>query len=184
MLLSRDAHVPRLRIRGDTITPTWKNLQKPNIAYFITSTITNYAPILIEDKYKDILLDSLYYYNKKYSYDLVAYVIMPEHIHFILKGNNEEKLHQYMREFKTYTSKQILKELIKENKNNILNVFASKANGKAKYAVWMQRYRSIPVYNEKVLKQKIDYIHRNPLRRGLVDDVRSYKYSSFNLYYK
>jgi len=163
------------------MSPTWKNLQKPNIAYFVTTTITNYAPILLENKYKDLILDSLFYYSKKYNYNLIAYVVMPEHIHFILSSKRESKLHEFMRDFKKYTSKQIVKQLKEDNNGETLNIFANKANKKANYTVWMQRYRSIPVYSEKILKQKIDYIHRNPLRRGLVNELEDYQYSSFHI---
>ena len=164
--------------------PNWKNFQQSNIYYFITTTINNYIPILKKDTYKNIILDSLKYYSNKYDYQLIAFVIMPEHIHFIVKGNENTDLHNFMRDFKKYTSKEIIKDLTTKNQNKELSKFKNNTSIKSNYKIWMKRYRSVPIYSKAALRTKIDYIHKNPLKRNLVESPADYKYSSFNSYYK
>ena len=158
----------------------WKNIIKDNISYFLTTTAYDYIPIFEDDKIKEILLDNLNYYTNKYQYKLISYVIMPEHIHFIIYDNKEVEPNKFMRDYKKYTSYKIIEKL-KSDKNDDLLYRLKKEDDH--YNIWMRGYRNFPIYNENIMKQKIEYIHKNPVKRGLVNNIKDYKYSSFNWYY-
>jgi len=59
---------------------------------------------------------------------------------------------------------------------------ASHANGKASYAAWKEQVRALAVWNQKKLHSMIDYIHHNPVRRGLVPLPEGWPYSSYPFY--
>ncbi len=60
------------------------------------------------------------------------------------------------------------------------SVYRAHANGASKLAIWKEQ---VPIATEKVLKTKIDYIHANPVRRGLVESPAVWPYSSWRNYY-
>ncbi|MCP4424656.1 MAG: hypothetical protein GY803_09205 [Chloroflexi bacterium] len=65
----------------------------------------------------------------------------------------------------------------------ILNVFANHARGKAQYAVWKEQARGIPIRTEKAFRVKLNYIHMNPVRAGIVAAPDEYAFSSFRSIY-
>ena len=86
-----------------------------------------------------------------------------------------------MQSFKQYTAKQLLELLKKENVTTILEqlAFYKKAHHKEKsYQVWEEGYQPKLIQGEAMMQVKIDYIHNNPVKRGYVDDVIHWRYSS------
>lgn len=86
-------------------------------------------------------------------------------------------------DFKRFTSRQIAKYL--QSKRPLLfekcKTFAYKGQN---YAIWQETFRSEVIYTKKFLRQKIDYLHMNPVRRGLVKNPEDWKNSSFNQLWK
>lgn len=60
-----------------------------------------------------------------------------------------------------------------------LKVLAAHANGGCRYAVWKEQVRALPIWGERKLREKVDYIHANPVRRGLVTDPSDWPHSSY-----
>lgn len=70
--------------------------------YFITTTVLGFRKVFaIHNSYYDILIDSLNFTRNKYSSHIIAYVLMPNHIHLILKMNNGKSVSDHMRDFKS-----------------------------------------------------------------------------------
>jgi REP element-mobilizing transposase RayT len=113
---------------------------------------------------------------------------MPSHVHLIFRSVNEEPS-ELLRDFKRHTSKKVL-EAIENNpqesrKEWLLFMFkrAGKKNATTnKYQFWQHHNKPIELWSEKVLKQKIDYIHNNPVAGGFVVNPEDYKYSSARNY--
>ncbi|MBZ0202211.1 MAG: transposase [Ignavibacteria bacterium] len=160
-----------------------KYYDKLGNTYFITSTILGHLKVFkLNDKYCDILVDSLKYLLIEHSSHINAYVIMPNHIHFVLKMQDGESISDFMRDFKRHTSKEIKKLLIMEKEMNIIAKL-TKLSGTGKYKLWMDRFDDVIITTRKVLDVKINYIHYNPVRAGLVEKVTDWKYSSARNYY-
>jgi DNA modification methylase len=95
-----------------------------------------------------------------------------------------------IRDFKGFTSKKII-ATIKENplesrKEYLLNMFeaaGAKRSNVKKYQLWQHDNMPIELYSDKVIKQKFDYIHQNPVKAGLVFNAVDWKYSSASNYY-
>jgi putative transposase len=153
--------------------------------YFSTSTVVDWLPVFTTDTYFSIVVSSFKYCQIHKGLNIVAYVIMPEHIHLVTSNPEEGSLSDIMRDFKRFTSKEITRELEKQNKVSLLNTLqksAAKAKGNTEYKVWQGGFHPESIYSETFLKQKVEYIHYNPVRRGLVSRPEEWRYSSARNY--
>ncbi len=150
--------------------------------YYITSTIVDWINIFDNEKYFELLFNNFVFYQSKYNIEVIAYVIMKNHFHMILKS---EEIEIAIQSLKSYTAKQILYELESDSKFSILNILNQrKASYKkeSEYQVWQEGYHPQEMSNNLILKQKIEYIHYNPVRKGYVETPEDWKYSSARYY--
>ena len=133
--------------------------QKHGQCFFITSTFKDWKKFGDMDGFYDELIKSIDYCLLKYDGKLIGYVLMPSHIHLliIIDGNN---LGSFMRDFKKYTSQKIAVDL------GITG------------GMWMPRYDRVVIDSEEILRQKLEYIHGNPVKSGLVENPQDWKWSS------
>nr|WP_313781171.1 transposase [Allomuricauda sp.] len=118
---------------------------------------------------------------------LFGYVIMSNHIHAIIQSEKED-LSGLTRDFKKHTAKQILAS-IKNNPESrrewMLELFSKAADNHSRnktYQFWKYGNHPEEIYSEKFLWSKLDYIHLNPVRAGLVSKASEYLYSSASNY--
>ena len=116
--------------------------------------------------------------------ELFANCFMPSHVHLIFraKGENPSAL---LREFKRYTAKKILATIaenpMESRKEWLFELFekAGKSKGNVtKYQFWQHHNNPIELWSTPVIKQKLDYIHNNPVVAGFVERPTDWKYSS------
>ena len=139
--------------------------------------------------YKEIMVKSLQYCIESKGLNLHAWVIMTNHVHLIVSSTTN-KIEHIVRDLKKYTSKQIIKA-IQENttesrKDWMLNIFSfvgQNNNNNKDFQFWKQDYHPIELNTNEKLKQRLDYLHENPVRSGLVWEPWHYKYSSAIDYY-
>src|SRR5690242_2869621 len=98
-----------------------KDLDKSGNAYFITTTVMNFLNIFsLGDQYYDVVISSLKYLLNEHNGSLIAYVLMPNHIHLILSLPEGESVSDFMRDLKRHTSVKVREFLINENKNSLI----------------------------------------------------------------
>jgi putative transposase len=107
----------------------------------------------------EALAEALTFRLQKTDSRLAAYVFMPSHLHFILFISGKQ-LSGFMRDFKKYTAHKSLCGLCHTLKT------------------WQDRFDRQAIWTQDVLLAKIEYIHQNPYRRGLVDNPDNWKWSS------
>ncbi len=162
---------------------TYKILEN-NLPHFITSTIINWINIFKSSEYFSIILDNFRFYQKKYEMDVIAFVIMPDHFHAICNCLDLQKAIQYI---KSYSAKKILEQLNYDSEKDILKMLSSgksKYKTRSNYQVWQEGFHPKLIRTSKMLEQKIEYIHYNPVRRGLVEKPEDWEYSSAGFYIK
>jgi len=160
------------------------------IPHFVTFTVVGWVDIFSRALYKDLIIESLRYCQEQKSLEIHAWVIMTNHVHLII-SSKENKLPDVVRDFKKYTSKQILKA-IKANheesrKEWMLNLFAYAGrnnNNNKDMQFWKQDYHPVMLDTSEKYEQRLRYLHENPVRSGLVWEAWQYKYSSAIDYYK
>jgi len=161
----------------------WKTIRVPNAAYFLTCVVVGHTPVFTASGIIRILIDNLNFYRSKCGFKLLGYVIMPDHLHLLILLKEKSNISDIMRDFKGYTSKRITAYLKENGKTEILSRLKEHATKEVKNPFWMEGNKPIAAYSEKVLKTKLDYIHNNPVKRGLVDSVEDYPHSSFRNYH-
>ncbi|MBS1492113.1 MAG: transposase [Bacteroidetes bacterium] len=157
-------------------------VHNPDAVYFITSTIVNWIDVFASEKYFNILIDAVNFYIKNQNLTVYSYVIMKNHFHLICKSDN---LTETIRLIKSYTAKKIISELNKDGEEELLAHFAeNKKNYKIgrTYQIWQEGFHPQEMINNDVMKQKIEYIHSNPVNENYCKYPQDWKYSSAGFY--
>lgn len=151
-----------------------------NKIYFWTATIHKWIPLLSGKINKQIIIDSLKYLSDKKLITIYGFVIMPNHIHLIWQQNNLNGKETPKGSFLKHTAHLFLKEL-KAN-DDLKHYEVNQAN--KKHEIWQRDSIGIEVYSREVAKQKLDYIHFNPVsgKWNLAKDDIDYHFSSARFY--
>jgi putative transposase len=159
------------------------------IPHFITFSVVGWVDVFSREQYKELVVESLKYCQQQKGMVLHAWVIMTNHLHLIISSNSN-KLQNIVRDLKKYTSKQLIKSIQENNSESrkewMLNLFsyAGKNNNNNKeYQFWKQDYHPVELNSAEKIKQRLDYLHENHVRSGLVWEPWHYKYSSAIDYY-
>lgn len=133
----------------------------PNGFIFLTLVTNDRCPILTPN----ISLLKLAYKNVKiyYSFELISYSILPDHIHCIIYPCNVNDYPKIVKSFKY--------SFTKLYKSTCVNAISDR--------IWQNRYWEHTIRDEKDLNNHYNYIHYNPVKHGLVNAVKEWEYSSF-----
>lgn len=152
--------------------------------HFVSFAVVEWVDVFTRKIYCDIIIDSIRLCQKEKGLIVYSWCLMSNHIHLVIaaKENNTSDI---LRDFKKYTSKQII-EAIQHNQQEsrrewMLNIFekAGSANSRNKtYQFWRQDNQPKELFSEGFIKQKLDYIHNNPVEAGMVENAEDYLYSS------
>ncbi|WP_396600924.1 REP-associated tyrosine transposase [Algibacter sp. R77976] len=152
--------------------------------YFVSFATVNWIDVFTRQIYLKVLAESIDFCRAKKGLELYAYCFMPSHVHLIFRSASLQPS-ELLRDFKRHTAKKLI-ETIENNpqesrKEWLLWMFerAGKRNATtSKYQFWQHHNKPIELWSEKVIKQKIDYIHNNPVESGFVTNSVDWKYSS------
>ena len=154
--------------------------------YYLTFQIVGWVDIFTRKQYKDIVIDSFKYCQVHKGLELVAYVIMSNHIHLMARSVVGD-LSGFIRDFKNHTSREFFKVIngnTESRKDWMMMVF--QYHGKQKIdqvnQIWTHENHAELIYSQKFIEQKIEYIHQNPVRAGIVTTPVDYLYSSARNY--
>ena len=148
--------------------------------HFFTATILEWKKLLKPDKYKDIIIESMRFLVNDKRVIIYGFVIMINHIHTVWQMNAGTKRSYLQRDFLKFTAQKIQRDL-KKNHPKVLGHFFVNAKDR-KYQFWERNPLSVEIWSEKVLRQKLKYLHENPVRAGLCRFAEEYKYSSALFY--
>jgi REP-associated tyrosine transposase len=155
-----------------------------NALYFVTMTIVGWVDIFTKKIYKDLVINSLSYCRENKGLEIYGYCIMSNHLHLIIKAKENFKLSDIIRDFKKYTSKEIIETIQNEpesRKEWMLNLFrfVGRNNPNNKFfQVWKQDNHPIELSSNNIIDQKLNYIHMNPVEQAIVQNEEDYIYSS------
>lgn len=156
--------------------------------HFVTFAVIDWIDALTRKRYRDIVIESLQFCQKEKDLRIVAYCLMPNHVHIIGYCSGQIGLSEVLRDFKKYTANRILQSIKEEPESRrawLLSHFAwrGKINpNNSNYQFWQQGNHPIELSSHKFIQQKIDYVHRNPVRAGWVHKPEEYVYSSAGWY--
>ena len=153
--------------------------------FFVTTTIVNHARAFICEPCCTALINNIKYYQAKYKFSILAYIIMPPHFHWILEINPEKgTISDIMRDIKKHSAWDIMEILEKLNDNELIKLISQSAESykDQKRKLWEKRFDDEVIRNQKMFFNKLYYIHNNPIKAGLVNLPEEYKYSSAKNY--
>jgi REP element-mobilizing transposase RayT len=156
----------------------------PEAAYFVSFATVNWIDVFTRSLYLETLSGSLSYCRKAKSMELFAYCFMPSPVHLIFRSKTGDPV-ALLRDFKKFTAKKILnriEENSQESRKEWLLWMFERAGRKnpttTQYQFWQQHNKPIELWSTPVIKQKMDYIHDNPVKAGFVANPEDWKYSS------
>ena len=155
--------------------------------HFVTFQIVKWIDIFTRKIYRDILIDSLRFCQANKDLEIYAFVIMSNHLHLLLKSGKSD-LSNTIKEFKSYTAKQIIETINTEPESRrewMLNLFEFSAKQHKRnetYQIWTHENHAELAYSNQFMNSKINYIHENPVRAGIVEKAEDYLYSSARNY--
>jgi REP element-mobilizing transposase RayT len=155
------------------------NDQQP---HFLTMTVVEWMPLFTYRDIVSLLLESLRFVQRDRGVVLYAYVIMEHHLHMIASA---PELHKTIKEFKSFTARNIIDFLEARNSIPLLEKLRrAKLHHKKEsdYQLWQAGSHPQEIYSEEMLVQKVEYLHNNPVRRGYVDEPKHWRYSSARNY--
>ena len=135
------------------------HFQNTGQMHFLTFSCYHRLPYLATPESRETFESALERTRRKYQFVIAGYVVMPEHVHLLV---NEPKLCG-------------LDQAIKSIKLSV-------AQRRRERPFWQARYYDFNVFTEKKYFEKLRYLHRNPVARGLVAKPEDWMWSSFHLY--
>lgn len=121
--------------------------------------------------------------------ELYGWCIMTSHIHLII-GSHEDKLEKIMQNMKRHTSEELNKAIRNHPQESrkewiiwMMERAGKKNNNNINFQLWQQHNNPVELSNQQMAWQKLEYIHQNPVKAGVVEKPEDYLYSSARSYY-
>lgn len=152
--------------------------------YFVTLTVVYWIDLFIRDEYREVILESIKYCQANKGLQVFGWCIMTSHVHLLI-GTTDKPMQDILRDLKRHTSialRKSIDEHPQESRKEWLRWMmqhAGKRNGNNNdWQLWQQHNHPIELTDGKILLQKLNYIHENPVSAGFVADAEAYVYSS------
>ena len=149
-------------------------------SHFFTATIYQWNHLLAHDDHKNIIIDSLRFLVNDNRIELNAFVIMSNHIHLIWQPLSGFTSSGIQASFMKFTAQQLRRSLTK-NDVEALSTFKVDKFDRV-YQIWKREPLSVELISQGLFKQKLEYIHYNPVQAGLCAVPEDYYYSSAKFY--
>lgn len=159
----------------------------PTALYFTTSTVVGWVDLFTRPQFRDIIIDSLTYCQREKGLVIHSWCLMTNHLHAIVSTQGE-LLSDTFRDFKKFTAKRVIEGLhdnYESRRGWMLDVFGQVGNGLkrvSEYKIWQDGNHPIILFSKRVVEQKMNYIHNNPVKAGFVQEPEHYLYSSAREY--
>jgi putative transposase len=150
----------------------WSNLNLPGALHFVTGNFLERVPVFTDRACCNIFLQELHSLNQEWPSKLIAYVLMPDHFHLI-SNPRDGRIKEFVGALKSLSAKSIVSACKRFE-------FQTSADG---HRVWQESFKALPLWSGWMIWQKINYIHANPLKAGLVKSAKDYPWSSFKSFY-
>jgi putative transposase len=163
----------------------YPRIREDGKVYYITTNIQRRLRIFTSPSFIIPILDSLNFYRHQHKCKIFGYVIMPDHLHLLIYPTGESStVSDFTRDFKRFTSGRISRQAELENKSDWMKTFleSGEQSQRGEKQVWQESFWEQMIYTEKFMRQKLNYIHMNPVRAEIVNDPTDYPYSSCRNY--
>ena len=147
-------------------------------AFFITFSCYHRLPLLGQNRCKQIVLGQMDVLSRRHGVGVVGYVLMLDHLHALLRPVRSGLLSLFIQQWKRLTSDSIQGVLGLGTGQDSTLFGARTRDGNGKVHVWQKRYYPFNVYTPEKAVEKLEYMHNNPVRAGLVQDPCEWPWST------
>ena len=157
-------------------------------AYFVTLTTVGWVDVFTRLNQKLALVNSLKYCQMHKGLVIFAWCLMPSHLHMLCRVEKEGGLSDLLRDFKKFTSKQVVRLAMEEpesRKEWMLKLFRDSCmhlKKEQEYKVWQDGNHAVEVFSNRFIYEKLEYIHKNPVEEMIVANPEDYFFSSARSY--
>ncbi len=161
-------------------------IRDQNAIYFLTLTVVEWLDVFSRLSHKMVVVDSMNYCIENKGLNVHAWCLMTNHLHLIASARENYRLSDILRDFKEHTAKEVIQQIIEEpesRRSNLLNTFkmaGEKDSRITNYKFWQPNNHAIELdpFKPKIMDQKLNYIHYNPVEAGIVCFPEEYLFSS------
>jgi hypothetical protein len=148
--------------------------------YYVTFTVVEWLPVFIEETVCKIVLDSFNFCINNKFLGVNSYVVMPTHLHAIMFDVefNSERLKHTLDDMRKFTGRQLLDYANRHLPKSFTEEFHKYAGKDRQRRFWQPTQHPIGIFSEGLWKQKMDYLHQNPCRKGFVRNPEDWRFSS------
>lgn len=157
--------------------------------YFISFAVIHWMDLFIRRDYKDIVLESWRYCQTEKDLEIYSWCIMSSHVHMII-GSKGRALEKTIGEMKSFTSRALRKAIAeyrgesrREWMMSMMETAGMRNGNNRDWQLWQQHNKPLEILNLDMFYQKLNYIHRNPVDAGFVENEEDYLYSSARDFY-
>ena len=147
--------------------------------HFITSSCYQRRPFLNTPRRRTLFLQTLEQVRRRYNFVVVGYVVMPEHFHFMISEPERGNPSTVMQVLKQRFARKVLNEWRKRNEHRPDRLWDETLS---EGHVWQRRFYDFVVWTKDKRVEKLRYMHRNPVKRGLVLEPEQWAWSSYRHY--
>ena len=150
--------------------------------YFLTCTIVGWLPIFTRSETVQLLYDSWRFLQENGRLTIYGYVILENHLHLIASS---PAISKEIGDFKSFTARQIVDQLEANNAKTLLKwlrLLKARHKHDREYQVWQEGSHPQQIGDDEMMRQKLEYIHDNPVKRGYVDEPTHWRHSSARNY--
>jgi putative transposase len=166
-----------------TVRKTRRTINLPGHAHELTFSCHDRLPLLSKDRTRLWFIDALKAARERHGFSLWAYVIMPEHVHVLLLPKDESGIEPILASIKLPVSRRAMAYLRSHDPQWLERLKVTRPGGRVEYRFWEQGGG----YDRNVIEpdtawKAVDYIHHNPVRRGLARSITDWPWSSARWY--
>lgn len=159
------------------MTRKWSNQNLPGALHFVTGNIIDRIPIFKHEQPCTAFLEELRGQITKWPSKLISWVLMPEHFHLIVNPLDGD-IKGFVGSLKSLTAARLWQTtqhpgFVRERPDSDGSI----------HQVWQDSFKALPLWSSWMIWQKINYIHANPVKAGLVRSAKDYRWSSFRAFY-
>lgn len=157
--------------------------------YFVSFAVIGWVDVFTRKEYKDTIIENLKYCQENKGLVIYGWCIMSNHLHLIISAK-ENNLSNVLGDFKKFTSKKLINSILahpgESRKEWMIEIFkkaGEKNSRNSYYQFWQQSNQPKIIYTPQFAKQKLEYIHNNPVEAGVIEKAEEFIYSSARDYY-
>jgi putative transposase len=164
------------------------SISDQNETHFLTFSVCGWIDLFTRKVYKDILIDALVYAQENKGLILNGFVIMSNHLHLLASTSEGHRLSDFIRDYKKFTHSEMIKVIESDVESRRLwmlhqfRYYAGRTSRNEVYQIWTNDNHPEQCFTPEFTFCKLDYIHDNPVKEGIVQKPEDYIYSSASNY--